>query len=332
MKESENIEQLFSDFTNKSVLVVGDIMLDRYSVGHVERMSPEAPVPVVNLDSRFDRLGGAANVALNIRRLGATPILCSVVGDDEAGSVLLKTLVDNSIDVTNVMVSSQRMTTIKHRVISGNRQIIRIDSEQTFDLLDEEFEKIKSIIDKCFDSQNIDIVVFQDYNKGFLPKRMIAHVLQRASALGIMTAVDPKKNNFHAYKGVTLFKPNLKELREGSELAIDDTFESIGKGMRTLQDELQCRYLMTTLSERGAVISESRGECVHVPAVKRNIIDVSGAGDAVLATAALCMVSGKSPELIVGLSNIAGGMVCEQPGVVPVDAALLLAEAKKIIQ
>lgn len=332
MKESENIEQLFSDFTNKSVLVVGDIMLDRYSVGHVERMSPEAPVPIVNLDSRFDRLGGAANVALNIKRLGANPVLCSVVGNDEAGSALLKTLTDNSISVSNVVVSSQRMTTIKHRVISGNRQVIRIDSEQTFDLLDDEFQKLKTIIDNCFDSQKIDIVVLQDYNKGVLSQRMIAYVLERASALNIMTAVDPKKNNFLAYKGVTMFKPNLKELREGSDLAIDDTLESIEKGMRTLQEKLRCRYLMTTLSERGAVISERGGGCVHVPAVKRNIVDVSGAGDAVLATAALCLASEKSPRLIVGLSNIAGGLVCEQSGVVPVDAALLLGEAKKIIQ
>jgi len=328
MQGEGRIEKLFSDFGNIKVLVVGDVMLDRYSVGHVERMSPEAPVPVVTIDRQFDRLGGAANVAVNLKHLGATPLLCSVAGDDEDGKQLLSIMRENAIGTECVYTSASRKTTLKHRVISGGKHVLRVDREDTNDLDDTEFERLSAFVDA--NMGEVGLVVIQDYNKGVLSERMIAHVLEQAAKHKVKVAVDPKKNNFLKYKNVTLFKPNAKELREGVGFAFDDTVEGVCKAVGSLQDKLKCEYLMATLSEKGAVISKLNSSKMHVGAHKRNVVDVSGAGDAVLAVAALCVALDQPPRVIVGLSNLAGGLVCESEGVVPIDRERLMNEANEL--
>lgn len=298
-------------------------MIDAYTEGVVERMSPEAPVPVVNVKRRYNRLGGAANVALNLKALGAEAIVCSVVGNDSPADTLLHLMQDHELDTKGIVKSPNRITTVKHRVLNGDKQLVRIDEEDTFELNEEEYRHLyQEVIVPLVDSHTFQVIILQDYNKGVLSPRLIHDVIALAHQQGIPVAVDPKKRNFLAYRGVTLFKPNAKELRDG--LGINaETIDELRKAADKLLKQLDCQHLMVTLSERGAMIlSKSEGqepEFHHVAACKRTIVDVSGAGDTVLCVAALCVALGKDPLSMVTLSNIAGGLVCEEVGVTPVN-------------
>ncbi len=319
------IDQLFDSFKNKKVLVLGDVMLDAYIYGSVKRISPEAPVPVINVERREKRLGGAANVALNVQALGATPVLCSVVGDDEDGAAFAELLKDRGITDKGIIRSQKRITTVKHRVLSGSQHLLRIDSEMDEPLatLDRKalLNHIADLITEC------DLIIFEDYDKGALDNEIITATIRQANKVGKITAVDPKKRNFLSYVGCTLFKPNLKEMREGLGISVDPTqIKSLKAGVDTLNETLRAEHALITLSEHG-VYYQSATVNGRLPAHLRSISDVSGAGDTVISIAALALAAGKSLPFVAELANLGGGIVCESPGVVPIDKERLQEEA-----
>ena len=323
------IQSLFDRFSEKRIVVLGDVMLDTYLRGGVYRVSPEAPVPIVSLNKQEDRLGGAANVALNIISLGAEAIMCSVIGNDQEGNRLADLLTENGISNQGIVRSENRKTTIKTRVIGNNQQLLRIDSEQTDAISTGEelaiFEKIDALI-----ASGIDALIFEDYNKGVLTANVIATIIHKCKKAGVLTTVDPKKDHFLDYKGVDLFKPNLKELKEGLDVQFSilnrSDFESAVSQLETI---LNNRITFITLSEHGVFIQENN-EKAYIPAHLRNITDVSGAGDTVISVATLCLAAGLSIQNIASIANLAGGLVCEQSGVVSIEKDQLRAELERL--
>lgn len=314
-------------------MIIGDVMLDIYICGEVDRISPEAPVPIVAVKKRFSCLGGAANVAQNIKALGAEPVLCSIISNDAKSKEFLDILRKQDMSSEGIIQSDDRMITSKFRIIGNKSHLLRIDEEDTFDLTDKEYELLTQKIDDILERERIDGIILQDYNKGVLTENLIKRVIETANKKNIPIGVDPKKKNFLTYKNVTLFKPNLKELCEGINITLNmDNIDSILQGINILQDKLQSRYVMTTLSEKGILIQEANTVRTHhyLPAHLRKIADVSGAGDTVLSVAMLCLVCKQDAYNIAALSNLAGGLVCEEIGAVPVNKEKLLNEAEKL--
>ena len=325
------MENLINSFNGKKIMIVGDMMLDIYMNGKVERISPEAPVPIVSVTKTFSRLGGAANVAQNLKALGAEPILCSVIGKDEKSNDLISLMLEYNMNTSGIVKSDDRITTTKVRIIGNNAQMLRVDTEDTFDLTEKEYDSLIDKISEIANNENIDGIILQDYNKGVLTERLIKEVISIANKRNIPIGVDPKKKNFLAYHNVTFFKPNLKELKEGIGCSSkDDSIEEIVKTVDTLQSKLNCRYIMTTLSERGVLIKDYETNIWHhIPAHLRKIADVSGAGDTVLSVAMLCLVCKENAYNIATLSNLAGGLVCEEVGAIPINKERFLEESKK---
>lgn len=326
-----NYKDLFDKFNGLRILVVGDVMLDAYVMGKVNRISPEAPVPIVSLENEDARIGGAGNVALNLLALGAKPIICGIIGEDTSGDKLLNLFEKNGISTDGLVKSIARKTTVKTRVISNKQQLLRIDSESTFPLLESEEIKLNNTIQNII-NQGVDGIIFEDYNKGVLTDSVIQNTIKIAKEKDIPTAVDPKKENFLSYKGVSLFKPNLKELKEGLNLNFDfnSNKELFEKGIEVLEEKLQNEISFITLSEFGVFI-KNQTEKYYVPAHMRSISDVSGAGDTVIAVATLCLISGASTKQIAQISNLAGGLVCEKSGVVSISKNDLLKEVSELL-
>ncbi len=327
---SKSIPEIFKAFNDLQVLIIGDVMLDSYIWGAVERVSPEAPVPIVSVRKRDVRLGGAANVALNVQALGAKPILCSLIGDDDAGKKLIQTLNEGGISKEGIVISAERPTTVKTRVIASHQHVVRVDDESdALASANEEtklFEKIEKLLPAC------QVVIFEDYDKGVLTASLIEKSIALANKLGIPTVVDPKKRNFLAYKEVTLFKPNLKELREGLKMEVEASNQKqVAAAVEALKEKLNAKGILVTLSEHGAYI-DFQSQKIKLPAQKREIADVSGAGDTVVSIAAVCVALKLDSELIVSLSNLGGGLVCQHVGVVPIDKGEFEKETLKIIQ
>lgn len=319
-----NAHDILNGFARKRVLIIGDLMLDRYIWGTIDRMSPEAPVPVVSVKKHDARPGGAGNVTLNISSLGATPVLCSLIGNDQAGEMLKDSFQRQSITTEGLIVSSARPTTEKTRVIAKEHHIVRIDEETDAPPTAAEEKLILDCIQKLLPS--CDVVIFQDYDKGTLSENIISKTVELARAKGIPTVVDPKKRNIQYYKGVTLFKPNLKELRDGLKQQVDPTNEKeVADAVSRLKAALSADGVMTTLSEHGLYIDYS-GQKLRLPAHARQITDVSGAGDTVVAVAALCVALKLDAGQVAAFSNLAGGLVCQHVGVVPIDKEELLRE------
>ena len=326
-----NYKDLFDKFNGLRILVIGDVMLDAYVMGKVNRISPEAPVPIVSLENEDARIGGAGNVALNLLALGAKPIICGVIGEDSSGDKLLNLFEKNGISTDGLVKSMARKTTVKTRVISNKQQLLRIDSESTFPLLESEEIKLNNTIQNII-NQGVDGIIFEDYNKGVLTDSVIQNTIKIAKEKDIPTAVDPKKENFLSYKGVSLFKPNLKELKEGLNLNFDfnSNKELFEKGIEVLEEKLQNEISFVTLSENGVFI-KNQTEKYYVPAHMRSISDVSGAGDTVIAVATLCLISGASTKQIAEISNLAGGLVCEKSGVVSISKNDLFSEVSELL-
>lgn len=321
---------LLSQLENQHILIIGDIMIDRYLSGNVTRISPEAPVPVVHFQQTFDRLGGAANVALNIKALGSTPLLCSVVGNDEDGRIFCNMLTELSISNEGIVIDPSRISTVKTRIVGNHQQMLRIDRENTFDLDDLTAKKILEKSNFLMGKYNIGAVILQDYNKGVLTLSVIQEIIAMAQKRGIPVAVDPKKHHFFAYKGVTLFKPNLKEVKDSVPFLVDSNLDTLHKASSYLKEQLQNQWTMITLSEKGLFLDALETEQGQIyPTTPRNIADVSGAGDTVISIAALGLAAGITPAEIAVLSNLAGGQVCERQGVVPVDKELLNKELEE---
>ena len=326
-----NYKDLFDKFNGLRILVIGDVMLDAYVMGKVNRISPEAPVPIVSLENEDARIGGAGNVALNLLALGAKPIICGVIGEDSSGDKLLNLFEKNGISTDGLVKSIARKTTVKTRVISNKQQLLRIDSESTFPLLESEEIKLNNTIQNII-NQGVNGIIFEDYNKGVLTDSVIQNTIKIAKEKDIPTAVDPKKENFLSYKGVSLFKPNLKELKEGLNINFDfsSNKELFEKGIEVLEEKLQNEISFVTLSEHGVFI-KNKTENYYVPAHTRSISDVSGAGDTVIAVATLCLISGASTKQIAEISNLAGGLVCEKSGVVSISKNDLLKEVSELL-
>lgn len=334
MTNQEKITGLFEAFKQQKILIIGDVMIDAYLWGKVDRISPEAPVPIVSLMKRENRLGGAANVALNIQSMGATPILCSVIGEDDKSHTFFELMQKQGMETAGLISSSHRITTTKFRIIGNNAQMLRVDEETEKELEPGETQLLFERIARLVKEHTIGAIIFEDYDKGVINAGLIEQVVKLGKENQIPVVVDPKKKNFMNYRGVTLFKPNLKELREG--LKLDDELTEVANIMdavKKLQEMLDVKIALATLSEKGVSYSSREEDGSYktglIPAHVRDIADVSGAGDTVISIIGLCMATGTSPDDMARLSNLAGGLVCEYVGVVPINKDRLLEEALK---
>ncbi|MBQ4420950.1 MAG: hypothetical protein II878_05335 [Bacteroidales bacterium] len=323
-------KDIFQKFNNLNVVVIGDIMVDSYQWGKVERISPEAPVPICAVTKIENRLGGAGNVALNLKAMGANPILCSVIGEDSNGENLLHLMQQEGMTTDYILQSTDRPTTTKTRIIGNNSQMLRIDNESIETLDRKEETAFLKRIESLFSKMKIDVVIFQDYDKGVITERVITTTTSQANKKNIPITVDPKHRNFSLYKDVTMFKPNLKELKEGLKIEFDKpTKENLENASLLLKDKQRIEKVFITLSEYGvffADYSKKQAKVVLLPANVRKIADVSGAGDTVISVASLCLALAIEPKEIAKISNLAGGLVCEEVGVVPINKDRLYRE------
>lgn len=323
-------KDIFQKFNNLNVVVIGDIMVDSYQWGKVERISPEAPVPICAVTKIENRLGGAGNVALNLKAMGANPILCSVIGKDSNGENLLHLMQQEGMTTDYILQSTDRPTTTKTRIIGNNSQMLRIDNESIETLDRKEESAFLKRIESLFSKTKIDVVIFQDYDKGVITERVITTTTSQANKKNIPITVDPKHRNFSLYKDVTMFKPNLKELKEGLKIEFDKpTQENLENASLLLKDKQRIEKVFITLSEYGvffADYSKKQAKVVLLPANVRKIADVSGAGDTVISVASLCLALAIEPKEIAKISNLAGGLVCEEVGVVPINKDRLYRE------
>lgn len=326
-----DIDQLFLNISRMKVAVIGDVMLDTYWWGKVERISPEAPVPVVAVSKREKRIGGAGNVALNVHALGATVAMLTILGDDEDGAQLTQLLHENNIDTRFILESKKRITTNKIRIISRNQQMLRLDAEIIQDIDDQDEEKLKNQIQKYIVSEKPDIVIFEDYNKGILTKNIISDSLVFCNENNIPTAVDPKRKNFFCYHNATLFKPNLSEAFTSLNMLPEEVSVDLLSNIHSqLKEKLQHTVSLITLSEKGIFYEEEKDGKI-IPSIKRNIADVSGAGDTVIAVASLIYAATRNIQLSAFIANIAGGIVCEEVGTVAINKEKLLSECKRLL-
>ena len=327
-----NFDQLFATFSKLKVAVVGDVMLDTYWWGHVERISPEAPVPVVAVDKKEYRIGGAGNVALNSVSLGAETFIVSVIGNDDDGKQLTALFKKNKINTDFLIASPERITTNKTRVISRNQQMMRLDAEITKDIHSLQEADLVTQIKSLFATNKPDVLIFEDYNKGVLTEKTIHALIELCKQNNVVTAVDPKRKNFFAYQSVDIFKPNLKEVKEGLNLLLDDVNQSsLNEIHSLLKEQLQHQISFITLSEKG-VFFQSPDQSKIIPTHIRNIADVSGAGDTVIAVASLVFAATKNMLLAAEMANIAGGLVCEEVGTAAIDKQKLLDECKLLLK
>ncbi len=337
MLREKDIKQYFTDIAGLNVLIIGDVMIDSYIWGKVDRISPEAPVPIVTVNRRTSLLGGAANVALNIKSLGGQPILCSVIGNDSKADEFIQLLEKENLSAKGIVQSRERITTTKFRIIGNNYHMLRVDEETDAELTTKEADELLTRFNSLLKSYPIHIVIVQDYNKGVLTAKVIQKITARAEELHIPVAIDPKKRNFSEYRNVTLFKPNLKELIEGLKIDFDpDDTDHLREAVQAFQKKQGIDHMLVTLSEKGLFISSRMGEQSYithsVPAYVRSITDVSGAGDTVISVAALCLAVKMPPLQIATISNLAGGLVCETIGVVPITRAKLMEEMMNMKQ
>jgi rfaE bifunctional protein kinase chain/domain len=325
----KGLRQLLERTASMKVLVVGDLMLDRYLWGKVERISPEAPVPIVDVAREENRPGGAANVALNIRALGASVILGGIVGNDPEGKELLLQSRKLGFDTSACVISKSRRTTLKVRVIGNGQQVLRIDKEDVNSL---DKEERSAVIGKLLPKvREADLLIMEDYDKGFLDPSLIRLLISEANKAGIMVAVDPKFRNFFAFEGCTLFKPNLKELNEALGTRFSPSaLKEDPIAIKQLHAKMPHEISLITLGAGGMLIADRERKIHTLPAHIRLIADVSGAGDTVVAVMALGLLAGLPEAEAAEIANLAGGLVCEEVGVVPVDPELLLREAGKL--
>ncbi|MBL7744862.1 MAG: carbohydrate kinase [Chitinophagaceae bacterium] len=327
----EDFKKLFDLFSKLKVGVIGDVMLDTYMWGVVERISPEAPVPVVTLHKMNYRIGGAGNVALNVQSLGAKVSVLAVIGKDEDGDRLEGLLKENNIQVENLVRSSTRITTNKTRIISRNQQMMRLDSEITKDLEEKDAARLLERVKLFIENEKPAVIIFEDYNKGVLTEGLIADVISLCKRAGVLTAVDPKRKNFFSYKEVDIFKPNLKEVKEGLNLLVEEIHkEQLENIHKELSAILHHDISFITLSDKGVFYEQGKRSAV-IASHLRNIADVSGAGDTVIAVASLVYAATKNVHLMAEIANIAGGLVCEEVGTVAINREKLLHECELLL-
>ena len=316
------INSVFENFKGKKVIIIGDSMVDSYIFGEINRNSPEAPVPIVDIKKEDTKLGGAANVALNIQSLGMEPILCSVIGDDEDGQIFMKLCKKNNLVTRGIIIDEHRKTTNKKRVIVNKDHILRIDNEETNYLKSNVRNKFINNTEKLI--ANNEIIIFQDYDKGVINKKMIEDI-NKIDHLFI--AVDPKKRNFFEYKNVDLFKPNLSEILNAFDTK-DDSINNLNSISDELKSKNNIKNIMVTLSNKGLVINNDSG-FIYNKIQKKKIIDVSGAGDTVIALATILFYLKLPEKFIAEMCNLAGGITCMSSGVSAINLKELLENAER---
>ena len=327
-----DLDKLFADISTLKVAVIGDVMLDTYWWGTVDRISPEGPVPVVAVTKKEYRIGGAGNVALNAQALGTEVSLISVLGADEEGKQLIIKLKENNIDTSYLLFSDERVTTNKIRIIGRNQQMMRLDAENTDDLKKNEEDKLISQVEKYITENKPDVIILEDYNKGVLTKKVIERIISVCNANNIISAADPKRKNFFSFKNITLFKPNLKEVKESLHILSDKVNETmLSEIHKQLKAKLDHSVSLITLSEKGMFYNHEKDSHI-IPSHLRNVADVSGAGDTVIAVAALAYAATKNIHLSAEIANIAGGLVCEVVGTAAIDKQRLLEESKLLLK
>ena len=326
-----DFQQLFNDFANIKVAVIGDVMLDTYWWGKVDRISPEAPVPVVAVTIREQRIGGAGNVALNLVSLGAHVNVLTLLGKDDDGEQLTTLFNQNNIGAKYIVTSTDRITTNKIRIISRNQHMMRLDAEMQTDITQNDEEKLLYSFEEYIAAESPDIVILEDYNKGVLTQTVVTKIIALCKQHHILTAVDPKRKNFFSYVGVDIFKPNLKEAVEGLNILTDVVSLSLLKDIHLLlQEKLKHKISFITLSEKGVFYNDNNSSSLirtHI----RSIADVSGAGDTVIAVASLVYAATKNVKLMAEVANIAGGLVCEEVGTVAINKESLLKECEELL-
>ena len=322
------IEALPKAFCKARIAVVGDLMLDRYTFGSVSRISPEAPVPVLEIENEQARLGGAANVGHNILGLGATPLMLGVVGDDPSGFTLKGIFTDLGFPLEGIVTDKARPTTVKTRIIAGSQQMLRIDHEMKRDISRETEDKLLGILEENIAS--LDGIIIEDYNKGVVTRSAIHRAIEMGRKNGVPVLVDPKMQNFFEYQGATVFKPNRKEVEDALGIRIESDEEIIAAGMLLLE-RLNAENVLLTLGEKGMMFFErvandgTHNEPSKIPTMARQVADVSGAGDTVIATLAVCLSCGMSVRESAVIANRAAGLVIEELGIVPIYSKQLVA-------
>ena len=314
--EKRQLEKIIDRAKKAKILVFGDLMVDEYLWGNVTRISPEAPVPIINISSAQSRFGGAANVAFNLQGLGQTPLLVGVVGEDRMGQLFRNMMEENGLSDEGIITIPQRPTTVKTRIIGNNQQIARVDQETTESISLE----VQESLFKIFVSQieSVSAIIIQDYNKGIVAPQLVNHIIDLANRNGKIITVDPKFENFFSFKNVTLFKPNIKETEEALAMRITNEQEVVTAGKK-LMSVLNCEAVLITRGAHGMALLEKNGDCTFVETKARNVADVSGAGDTVIATLSYALSGGASMKEAVTMANFAAGLVCEEVGVVPVN-------------
>lgn len=331
MKPEISFDSLFDSFSQLKIGVVGDVMLDTYWWGKVDRISPEAPVPVVAVTSREQRIGGAGNVALNVKALGGSVDVLSVLGQDEDGSQLSSLMRSEGIGADYLVHSADRVTTNKIRIISRNQQMMRLDAEITHYLSGEDEMLLMDAFNRYMHEVKPDLVILEDYNKGVLTEKVITHVIETCRRQNIPTAVDPKRKNFFSYVHADIFKPNLQEAREALNLiSLDVNTDSLSGVHALLHEKLEHRVSFITLSEKGVFYQDGTDKAL-IPTHIRSIADVSGAGDTVIAVASMVYAVSRNVHLMAEMANIAGGLVCEEVGTVAINRDRLLRECKQLL-
>jgi rfaE bifunctional protein kinase chain/domain len=313
---NKRLDELKKGFDGKRIAVVGDMMLDGYFWGDVKRISPEAPVPVLEVEEEFFRFGGAANVALNILTLGGIPVPVGVIGKDGYGNIFTSLLKEKKIEETGIIIDDDRPTTTKTRVIANSQHVVRIDKESKAYIKNKIEQQILSFLESSIG--RIDGIILQDYNKGILTPTLISKIIPLANKKNILIAVDPKFDNFFEYKNVTVFKPNRKETESilGIRIKSDNDISSAGK---TLLHKLNSNYVLLTLGEGGIAVFEKGDKERRMPTKARKVADVSGAGDTVISTLTIALASGADIYESSFLANYAAGIVCGEVGIVPIE-------------
>ncbi len=312
----KRLKEIFKNLKGKKVAIIGDLMLDRYFWGTVTRISPEAPVPIVEIESESNRLGGAANVANNIKSLGGIPMLLGILGNDQSGKNFLEICKQQNLDTSGIISDDDRPTTVKTRVIAHSQHVVRIDRESKIEAPNSLQQKLLQILESNIST--IDAIIIEDYNKGVVGKEIISGAVKISKKYDKIITIDPKFNNFFEYKNVTVFKPNRKETEEalGIKLSDDHALEDAGK---QLLETLQAEHVIITRGEYGMAVFGRNGSFKNIQTTARSVLDVSGAGDTVISTLTMAMTSGADILEAALLANTAGGIVCGEVGIVPID-------------
>ncbi len=317
---NKRLDELKKSFDGKRIAVIGDMMLDGYFWGDVKRISPEAPVPVLEVEDEFFRFGGAANVALNILTLGGIPVPVGVIGNDSYGKIFSSLLKEKNISDEGIVIDNERPTTTKTRVIANNQHVVRIDKESKAYISSGIEEKISIFLSSVIDS--LDGIILQDYNKGILTPSLISKIISIANKKNILITVDPKFDNFFEYKNVTVFKPNRKETETVLGVRINDD-KDISSAGKNLLHKLNSKYVLLTLGEGGIAVFEKDDKERRMPTKARKVADVSGAGDTVISTLTIALSCGADIYEACYLANYAAGIVCGEVGIVPIEKEIL---------